>query len=99
MKRIQLLLIFVAAIFITAGCTKKNKLEYGLDRQETLRINLNSEPPTLDWNKSSDTTSSLVTDNIMEGLVDYNFNDPELGLVPALASEWKPSKDLKLVTS
>lgn len=98
MKRIQLLLIFVTTIFITVGCTKKNKLEYGLDRQETLRINLNSEPPSLDWNKSSDTTSALVTDNIMEGLVDYNFNDPELGLVPALASEWKPSKDLKTWT-
>lgn len=98
MKRIQLLVILFTAVFMAVGCTKKGKIEYGLDRQDTLRINLNSEPPTLDWNKLSDTTSALVTDNLMEGLVDYNLNDPELSLAPALATEWKPSKDVKTWT-
>lgn len=90
MKRILLIL---STILFAAACTKKNssKLEYGLDLNETLRINLETEPPSLDWSKSTDTTSSLVEMNIMEGLVGYNLSDRDLGSAPALATEWKPS--------
>lgn len=66
-------------------------LEYGLDVKDTLRVNLESEPPTLDWSKSTDTTSSLVLMQLMEGLVDYNLADRDLGTIPALATEWKPT--------
>ena len=45
-----------------------------------------------------DTTSSTVTNNLMEGLTDYNINDPELALAPALATEWKPSDNAKVWT-
>lgn len=98
MPKFQWILGFALALVLTAGCTKKDKLEYGLDRKDTLRINLNSEPPSLDWIKATDTTSAEVTDNIMEGLVEYNFADPELSLAPALATEWKSSKDVKTWT-
>lgn len=85
--------------FALPACTKKGQgLEYGLDVNETLRINLTSEPPSLDWSKSTDTTSSLVEFNIMEGLVDYNLSDPELALAPALALEWKPSNNAQTWT-
>lgn len=98
MKHIQWFAFPMFAIFVAVGCTKKNKLEYGLEKSDTIRINLNTEPPSLDWIKATDTTSAEVTDNIMEGLVEYNFADPELSLLPALATEWKHSKDVKTWT-
>lgn len=93
--------IFVILSAVTLGlgaCTKKSGLEYGLDIKDTIRINIEQEPPSLDWSKSTDTTSSLIEMNIMEGLVEYNLADPELGLIPALATEWKPSGDAKTWT-
>ena len=80
---------------LVSSCTKKNeqKLEDVLPVGETLRINVMQEPPSLDWLKSVDTTSSLIENNIMDGLVEYNLEDPELGLLPSLATEWKSNKD------
>nr|HMN68647.1 peptide ABC transporter substrate-binding protein [Bdellovibrionales bacterium] len=80
------------------ACTKKYKLEYGLDVNQTLRVNLQSEPPSLDWSKSTDTTSSMVQMNIMDGLTEYNLNDPDLALAPALATEWTPSENARVWT-
>lgn len=74
------------------SCTKKDKADYNLSLSETLRINLTTEPPTLDWIKSTDTTSAQVQENIMEGLVQFDYEDPELKLLPALATEWSPSE-------
>ncbi|MCB0362673.1 MAG: peptide ABC transporter substrate-binding protein, partial [Bdellovibrionales bacterium] len=48
---------------------------------------------SLDWNKSADTTSGLIQDNIMEGLVGYDTSDSSLGLKPALATEWRSEKN------
>jgi oligopeptide transport system substrate-binding protein len=84
--------------FSLAACTKKHHLEYGLDVKDTLRINLMQEPPTLDWSKATDTTSSLVINNIMDTLVDYNLADPDLAPVPGLASSWTPSQGAKVWT-
>ena len=61
-----------------------------MDIKDTFRFNLEQEPPSLDWSKSTDVTSSNVENNIMEGLVEYNLKDPELSLTPALATQWKP---------
>lgn len=81
------------------GCTKKEKkADYDLPVSETLRINIMQEPPSLDWSKSTDTTSSLVENNIMEGLVEYNLADPELNLIPALATEWKSNESATVWT-
>ena len=84
----------LAAFFLVVGCTSK-KLEYGLEGSETLRININTEPPSLDWQKSTDTTSSHITVNLMEGLAVYDLNNPELPVVPGLAESWTVSKDSK----
>lgn len=96
MKRLVLPLTTLA--LVVAGCTKKNSgsLEYGLEVKDTLRINLEQEPPTLDWSKSIDTTSSMIELNIMEGLVEYDLKDPDLKLIPALATAWKASPDAKI---
>lgn len=84
----------IAALLVLTACTKKGggKLDYGLDVADTFRINLMTEPPTLDWTKSADTVSSMVEFNIMDGLVGFGLNDPELNTAPALATEWKESE-------
>ena len=84
------LLFLVGWIALSLGCLERRSLpEYGLPKEETLRINIVGEPPSLDWHKASDTTSSLISGNTMEGLVSINFKDPHLSLQPALATEWK----------
>ncbi|MCB9025541.1 MAG: peptide ABC transporter substrate-binding protein [Bdellovibrionaceae bacterium] len=92
MKAINILSI-ILAVFLSMGCTKKKKGDYDLDPKETFVVNITSEPPSLDWNKSTDTTSALIQDNIMEGLLEYNFDDPDLGLKGSLAKNWSPNED------
>ncbi|MCC7403168.1 MAG: peptide ABC transporter substrate-binding protein [Bdellovibrionales bacterium] len=89
MRAVLMSLLSLTLILGTAGCTKKKKADYDLDIATTLRINISTEPPSLDWHKSTDTTSALIQDNMMEGLVEYNLTDKELGLKPALATEWR----------
>ncbi len=93
--------IFAATFFsllvsCTAGSGPSVQLADGsslkLERAETLRVNITSEPPTLDWNKATDTTSSHIINNLMEGLVGYDIYDKELRLIPLLATEWTPSE-------
>ncbi|MEQ1878421.1 MAG: peptide ABC transporter substrate-binding protein [Bdellovibrionia bacterium] len=87
-------LISAFALFISfAACTSKSKKEeYGLDMKETIRINLRSEPPSIDWSKATDTTSSEVISNIMDSLVLYDIYDADLKLIPGLAEKWEPNK-------
>lgn len=100
MSNLRRIATLLAAAVLVAGCTKKNsgKLEYGLDIKDTLRVNLESEPPSIDWSIATDTTSSLVTANLMEGLVTYDFGDRDLSAAPALATEWKASSGAKVWT-
>ncbi len=98
MMRLRNLLIVACAVLVGVSCTKKKKGDYGLDPAETLRVNLTTEPPSLDWSKSTDTTSSHVQDNIMEGLVEYNFADPDLGLEGALAEKWEATNNAQTWT-
>lgn len=95
MKKLLILSGLFLGIVASVGCTKKEKSDYGLDPNETFRWALMTEPPSLDWHKSTDTTSAEIQDNIMEGLTDYDYKDPELGIVPALAESWESSKDQK----
>lgn len=93
-----LFVVLLGLSFLGTACTKKSSLDYGLKVEETLRINLSQEPPSLDWSKSTDTTSSLVQVNIMEGLTEYDLNDPEWGLKAALAESWTSSNNSKTWT-
>jgi oligopeptide transport system substrate-binding protein len=92
------------AIALASGCTRRGKdldveladgTKAKLEHKDTLRINVSTEPPTLDWHKATDTTSSWITGNTMEGLVEYDLNDKELGLIPALATKWEPSENAR----
>jgi len=85
------------AVVAMGACTKKGN-DGGLDIRETLRVNVDTEPPTLDWTKGTDTTSSTITVNLMDGLTDYNLTDPELKIIPALAEKWESSEKSKVWT-
>ncbi len=90
----------LALVFgLSSGCVKRSqKLEYGLEINETLRVNVSTEPPSLDWSKSTDTTSNTILVNIMDGLAGYDLDDPKMSVVPALAASWESSKDAKTWT-
>lgn len=89
----------VVAMALVVGCTKKKaaepELPYGLSFKDTLRINIMQEPPSLDWAKSTDTTSGLIAINMMDGLLEYDFKNGEIGLKGALATDWKSEKESK----
>ena len=84
------LLSLLSFFLIFSSCVKKNTSgDFGLEKSKTLRMRLTGEPPTLDWHKASDTESSLITSNIMEGLVVYSYTSDGVGVSPALAESWE----------
>lgn len=90
---------FALFVLFAPACLKKKKSPYtDYKLEETFRYPILSEPPTLDWNKSTDTTSSLVIQNLMEGLTEYDFSGEFVQLRPALAKNWKSSEDKKIWT-
>ncbi len=96
MNKHGIISIFLGFVFLSfMGCTKKSSLEYGLDLKETIVININTEPPTLDWSKSTDTTSHEIQKNIMDGLTDYDLYNPSLPLRPLLAEKWEATNQAK----
>ncbi|MBE8162947.1 MAG: peptide ABC transporter substrate-binding protein [Bdellovibrionaceae bacterium] len=87
---LRLLLAVLCFSTVLLSCSKnKTKLPHGLNKLNTLTINLSTEPPSLDWNKATDRTSFIVINNIMEGLATYDYKDPKLKVIPALAASWK----------
>ena len=48
-----------------------------LPHNDTLSALINSEPPSLDWIRSSDTDSSWIEDHVMEGLLNLLGADIE----------------------
>ena len=87
---------FLCFVLGTTSCLKKKTSPYtDYKLEETFRYPIISEPPTLDWNKSTDTTSSLVIQSLMEGLTEYDFSGKFVQLRPALAQSWSNSADKK----
>ena len=78
------------------SCFKKKQRDQDLfPLKDTFRFCISTEPPTLDWSKATDRTSSLIVDNIMDGLLHYDFSGTEVGLKPALAIQWTSTSDGK----
>jgi oligopeptide transport system substrate-binding protein len=88
----------LSALIFATSCTKSTTsgnsktLKFGVSKSDTIITNLQTEPPSLDWNKSSDTTSHEIQMNIMEGLTHFDLNDPELKTSPNLATKWESDK-------
>ena len=87
------LFILVTALIVT-GCSS-NALEAGRTRPSVFRMNLSTEPPTLDWSLATDGVSITVIENLMEGLTQF---DDQLRPQPAIAKRWTVSPDGKTYT-
>ncbi len=84
---IYTVILFFITLSLTVSCEKKKNPLQQLPKDKTLFFYAVSEPPTLDWNKASDTTSNMILTNIMDGLVDYDFSQNSISYKPALAKE------------
>jgi oligopeptide transport system substrate-binding protein len=60
-----------------------------------LRINLETEPPTLDWNLATDGVSIIAIEQLMRGLTRLG---PDLRPEPDLAERWEVSSDGRTYT-
>ncbi len=60
-----------------------------------LRINLATEPPSLDWTLATDGTSFLLLEQLMRGLTRMG---PDLRPEPALATHWEISDGGRVYT-
>jgi oligopeptide transport system substrate-binding protein len=78
------MIVFGTLILDDSGLSTREGSEF--------RMNLGSEPPTLDWSLATDSVSITVIENIMEGLTRYDQN---LQPQPAIAKTWEVSKDGK----
>lgn len=85
------LLFFVLIGFV--HCTQKKPLD-----NETLYFNLRTEPPSLDPSKATDVVSFQITENIFDGLADYDISTPQLEVIPKIAKSWKVSPDGRVYT-
>jgi oligopeptide transport system substrate-binding protein len=75
------ILIMALAIILVPGCTGRGQRPVA----GTLRFNISTEPPTLDWTIATDQASQRVIVNIMAGLTRF---DGRLRPVPDLAAGW-----------
>ncbi|MBI3236237.1 MAG: peptide ABC transporter substrate-binding protein [Chlamydiales bacterium] len=64
-------------------------------KEQHLRLNIHSEPPTLDLRKATDTTSISVIHLCFEGLLSLDENNNP---IPALADRYEHSDDFKTYT-
>ncbi len=75
------LLTVVLCLFVSAGCREPKPSGGGND----FRVNIATEPPTLDWSLATDHTSFNVIANLMVGLTEF---DKELKPAPVIAKSW-----------
>ncbi len=74
-------LFLILCLLALASCSAKRGPE-----KETLRINIGTEPPGLDWHVNTDNASFDVVCNMMVGLTQYK-ND--LNVAPSCAESWE----------
>lgn len=75
------ILSVVVCVFVFAGCREPRQSGGGND----FRVNVATEPPTLDWSLATDHTSFNVIANLMVGLTEF---DKELKPAPVIAKSW-----------
>ncbi|MDA0772613.1 MAG: peptide ABC transporter substrate-binding protein [Cyanobacteria bacterium] len=81
MKKLLIIILFLAS------CSKTPE-------PDTLRMNLGTEPPTLDWNRLQDYNSMDIVANIMIGLTRFSTNNNgEAISIPGCALSWDISED------
>ena len=77
--------VFVAALlFASVGCKSSPQPGPG-GAGNHFRVNLGTEPPTLDWSLATDHVSFNVIANLMVGLTEFNR---DLKPAPVIARSW-----------
>lgn len=84
------LTFFASLILLSFLFFAWNRPDQETDGGSTFRMNITSEPPTLDWSLATDNVSIRVLENLMEGLAEY---DEALRPQPAIAKGWAVSSD------
>lgn len=82
--------LYTCLLALTLSCTKKQAAS--TPQTDTLRVNISTEPQSLDWSFVADGIANEVILNITEGLVRYDLYDEKLKLIPTLATSWEPKK-------
>jgi oligopeptide transport system substrate-binding protein len=78
------LLLGSLIFLICVGCSRNNeRVKGGSDNH--FRVNLGTEPPSLDWSLATDHVSFNVIANLMVGLTEF---DKELKPAPVIAKSW-----------
>lgn len=84
----QFLIVFSICIIVLTGCSKNTS------SKNILRMNLGTEPPTLDWNLANDSTSFDIISVIMVGLTRFTLDKNEnITVKPGVARSWEISPD------
>jgi len=93
-------LVVVALGLVAAGCGGSGTTTTGggsgttaagdLAEDQTLRININTEPPSIDPNLGTDTTSVKVINSVFEGLTHVAYDG---SVFPGIAEKWEVSDD------
>lgn len=91
-KLYALIAVVMAVTTVLSACSPKSATVGDDPALEVyLNYNLGTEPPTLDPNLATDTTSNMVIQQLFLGLTDYD--DTTLDVIPELATEWSVSDD------
>ena len=75
-------LFALISLFFCAACETSPK---GGIAGKTFRVNLSTEPPSLDWSLATDHVSFNVIANLMVGLAEF---DKQLKPAPVIAKSW-----------
>ncbi len=84
----NLFCVLIVGLISISSCSKKSAID-------TLLVDINAEPASLDPQKAEDAQEFRVTNDLFAGLVDYDqTNKP----IPGMASSWDISDDGKTYT-
>jgi oligopeptide transport system substrate-binding protein len=89
-----ILSLSLSLMLLASACQTSSSSSFKPSQQE-LRLNIHSEPPSLDPRKSLDTTSISIIRMCFEGLVRIDENDTP---IPAIAERFEHSDDYKTYT-
>lgn len=95
-KKMFVLLVALAMVFSAAvGCTPTDKGgdKAELDAEQYINTYITADPTTLDPSLRSDTYSSSINTNVLEGLIRMEERDGEYFLNRGDAESWEPNED------
>lgn len=90
-KTSSLLAIFSILLFLN-GCSDNSPEKHP---QDTLRLDVSAEVPSLDPQLQQDTTSARISYDLFAGLVDF---DQQNNPIPGMADHWTIASDGKTIT-